>query len=162
MNNPSPHVAFAQAAETIGRVTIAWNEAHFVLAALFNSLSGADMRQSEAIYYAIKNESAQRDIIRAVANVTLENHPAILSRLTTALSRIGELSGRRNAAIHTVWAFSIPRNKMLPVPTIPHHRKLDEAQTVAQFSGLLADISEVVSDLIEVRKDALHALHDTN
>lgn len=86
----------------VGRVCLAWNQAHYAVYHLFETLTGAT--SSWEIFWTVKADSAQRDITLAAANHLLQKQPDLLTPLKKTFSELGGLAGERNAIVHTPFA----------------------------------------------------------
>jgi hypothetical protein len=62
--------AFEAYAAAVGKVAHAWNYLHEQLGKLFLVISGAEREVALAIWYSVKSDRAQRDMLRAAVNAT--------------------------------------------------------------------------------------------
>jgi hypothetical protein len=98
--------AFEEYYLAIGKVARAWNTLHEYLGQLFVTASGADWTQpwvAQAIWYSVKSDRAQRDMLRAAVNAKSgrwEKLPKALDDLKWLLDRCEELAEHRNDAVH--------------------------------------------------------------
>ena len=140
--------------QLIGGITIGWSAAHSAVYALFAALSGLSLERSKAIFFAIKQDLAQREMTLALAKVTLVEHPDCLERATSLLKQISSLSGDRNAAIHSFWFVSKEQKGALVInPYAKIHGKLDIENHRRQFLELAAKLNEVSSALCSLLVD---------
>jgi hypothetical protein len=141
----------AEHAALIGRVAIAWNDLSYLLSVLFQMLSGMPELKAREVYFTPPSDTAQRNLLAAVAKVALKPHPSILKELADCLDGITRLSGQRNAAIHTSWVISIPGNEFVPSPAVPTHKALKQ-DFVTQFEALKTDLNNKWFELFEIKK----------
>lgn len=99
-------------ATQIGLLVYAWNKMQSSLMMLLERLlfrnnerdSGySDLFTSDltsAYWHSLKNDSAQRDIVRSVTRVSLSNEPFVRDEILWALGEIDNLARARNDAIH--------------------------------------------------------------
>jgi hypothetical protein len=95
---------FAMFAHHLGYVTWAWNALHMDLCDLFCLITGWDNPNiSRAIWYAIKSDSGQRDILKAAANIALEDKTECRDEVLWLTQEVDQLAGFRNDAFHVGW-----------------------------------------------------------
>jgi hypothetical protein len=112
---PSPvdaaKAAFEEYYLAVGKVARAWNTLHESLGQLFVTVSGSDKVWTEAgaikvalaIWYSVKSDRAQRDMLRAAFNANSgrwEKLPKALDDFKWLLDRCDELAEQRNDAVH--------------------------------------------------------------
>ena len=90
----------------------------------------------------------QRDIVKALAKVTLHQQPELLATLSDLLKRIGNLAGERNAATHTMWATHYPSRKVTPNPWVPSRGALRAEGYEMQFAKLTEDLRDIFRELM--------------
>jgi hypothetical protein len=137
----------------IGRVTMQWTTIQAAIAQLFRRLSGLDASRSEAIFFAVKSDSSQRDMTLALARIALNEHHELLRRLIKLFNLLGDLSGERNAVTHAMWAVKMPEGRVTPMPRRGQHRRLKIEDHRAQFDTLLRDLSQMFRDLVKLDAD---------
>jgi hypothetical protein len=143
-----------QHAAMLGHVSVAWNDVHWMLYRIFDVLSSMPTDQSKAVFFAIKTDGAQRDVIQALAKVSLRPHPELLTQFTELVKRIERVAGDRNAAIHTMWATHYPSRRVTPSPWAPRHGALnDDYET--QFTKLAEDLRNIFRELIRLHRRLL-------
>src|ERR1700730_2372270 len=136
-----------QHAAMLGHVSVAWNDVHWMLYRIFDVLSSMPTDQSKAAFFAIKADSTQRDIIQALAKVSLRPHPELLTQFTELMKRISRVAGDRNAATHTMWATHYPSRMVTPHPWVPTSGVLaDDYET--QFTKMTEDLRNIFRELI--------------
>lgn len=139
-----------QACTLVGAITIVWNDAHEQVFRLFWYFSGMPKEQAEAVFFALKSDSAQRDVTEAV----IERHPSYPSEhkqhALEWIKKLGKKSSERNAATHTMWsADSFLEGKMSPSADISKeyfHRRLGDNNTKL-FGDLLNALYEITLEL---------------
>jgi hypothetical protein len=136
-----------QHAAMLGHVSVAWNDVHWMLYRIFDVLSSMPTHQSQAVFFAIKADSTQRDVVQALAKVSLRSHSELLTQFTELMKQIGRIAGDRNAALHTMWATHYPSRRVTPSPWVPRHGALaDDYQT--QFTKITEDLRNIFRELI--------------
>lgn len=145
-------------APLIGRVTIAANNAQHLVLIIFDILV-RDGDLARAIFFSLKSDAAQRDITLAAMAVRLRGAPELLERGRKAFQRLADLSGERNAAIHTIWAVEGSNKRYSPAPGAEHHKRLRQDDFEGQFSELAMNLGGMSSVLFELRTDILMHLH---
>lgn len=78
----------AEHAALIGRVAIAWNDLNHILSYLFQQFSGMPDDKAKAIYFLPKSDSTQRQMLSAVAEITLAPYPEILASFKESIKQI--------------------------------------------------------------------------
>jgi hypothetical protein len=103
--NEERKAAFEAYVAAVGKVAHAWNYLHEKLGTLFVVVSGAEKEVvALAIWYSVKSDRAQRDMLRAAVNATnserSERMPRAADDLKWLLDRANELAEERNNAVH--------------------------------------------------------------
>jgi hypothetical protein len=131
----------------IGKASVAWTSVHHLVFLAFQRLSGMHPACSDAAFYALKNDGAQRDITLAVARVILRENEQF-DTLKAILKDIGKQSGARNEAVHTSWAVSFAANEG-PVVSAAKITKArgpawaDSEDFAAKYVKLAADLAKI-------------------
>lgn len=142
-------------ANVIGHVTISWNTTQSLVFAIFGSLSRLSHDEAQAIFFALKADTAQRDITRDLGKVVLAKDAALHSEFSSVFADLQTLSGERNAAIHTIWSVLANEGKLMPAPFFPHHRSLQPERTAEQFAELNLKIGAIVDRLVHLFRKIL-------
>lgn len=144
--NPSREEVEAWLAPLIGRITIRWNELQELVYMMFDEMLYHDPR-GHAIFFAVKSDSAQRDMtIASFESVFGRNH-ALASEMRTLFAEIGKAAGRRNDAVHTQWLIS---TKVPGGIHVPRHSRLHGKDAKVELETCLSEIDalyERVSNL---------------
>lgn len=126
-------------ATNIGRITIAWNDIHFFVFTMFWRMNGNDPAKAMDIFFALRADSAQRDITAGLANSALAPWPELQQQAISALNAIGKLAGRRNAFVHAMWIFESQEgdieHKSLFAPSSPKLSAKDIATELEQLGA---------------------------
>ena len=120
---------FRPYAAALGQIALAWNELHQALAILFCTVMGGGyVNQFLAVWHAIKNDRAQREILKAAATSNLNSYlsPEIVEKLTSDIAwinaRANEVEDARDDALHSpLFAFRGP-NAVFPAAGLGHKR----------------------------------------
>lgn len=148
-NRPStsmPHFP-AKLPELIGQVTIAYNEVQFLWLLLFSEFLWGDRALARSMFQALRNDSSQRDIIAAAAEVTLSDNPKVLEETRRLMRVTNDLVAERNAAIHTFWDRELSTGRYVPTPSLRAHKKLQD-DPISQFTEMRQKLDDVRSDMI--------------
>ena len=96
--------AFDAYVAAVGKVAYAWNYLHEELGKLFVVVGGAEREVALSIWYSVRNDGAQREILRAAVNATnserSERLPKAPDDLKWLLDRANDLADARNNAVH--------------------------------------------------------------
>jgi hypothetical protein len=87
----------------VGRVAHAWNYLHEQLGALFAAVTGMKRNVAFSIWYSVKSDRAQREMLKAAVNATnseRSKQPEAPDDLKWLLDRAEELAEARNIAVH--------------------------------------------------------------
>lgn len=141
--------AYAAHAEIVGTVACAWNGAQESLYLMFVALMGMRKAEAEAIFFALKADSAQRNVTRDLANVVLAANTALLKRTKDVINALGDLGGERNAAVHTMWRASVETSSIGPSPLVKHHGALKPNHRT-QFFELARKLVDLEGTLMEL------------
>ena len=140
--------------QLVGAVTLGWSTAQSAVHALFVTLSGLGLERANAIFFALRQDRAQRDITFALAKATLIKHPDYLERASSLLNQLDKLSSERNAATHSLWFISKEQKSALVINQYAKpHGKLDLADHRQQFLHLAKNLNEVASGLVSLLVD---------
>jgi hypothetical protein len=107
-------------ASAIGKIVIAWNQFQETLGETFGRFMGTSgYKQALAAWQSLQNDRAQREMLRAVAAVTLDEKSRCYQEINWALKWADRhLSGWRNLGIHTPVALFTDLDgitKMVPI-----------------------------------------------
>jgi hypothetical protein len=88
----------------VGRVAYAWNYLHERLGVLFVAVTGMERNVALSIWYSVKSDRAQRDMLKAAIDATNSERstkwPEAPDDLKWLLERANELAEARNNAVH--------------------------------------------------------------
>jgi hypothetical protein len=132
----------------IGQITMQWTTIQVAISYLFRRLSGLDKTRAETIFFGVRSDTNQREMTLALARTVLRGEPELLARLDKVFDRIGRYSGERNAAAHALWVVKMPEGRVMPYPTVSHHRRLKVDDHEKQFERLLSNLSKVFRELL--------------
>lgn len=87
----------------IGEATIAWNTVMHAVYVLFETLSGLPSETAKSIYFNVKSDRDQRNMVAELVKTTLKSHNKKVARkLNSILGNLNSIAGRRNDAIHVI------------------------------------------------------------
>jgi hypothetical protein len=101
-NDPHP---LADLVTKIGKITLAWNDLHLFIFAIFWRLNSNHATRSSAIFFAAQADRTQRNMTAALVNLELAEAPKLREATIAILNEIGKTAGRRNDIVHAMWAF---------------------------------------------------------
>ena len=139
-------------ARIIGHLTIVWNTAQHTILQIFEAVSDLSPEAAQAVFFAVKSDSGQRDITMALCEAELpQNDSDLLPAISSGIKRLNKVAGDRNAAIHTMWDIGAAVNDgmMLPSRKIQHHHKRLSADAAQQFSLAFQEIVAINHGLSE-------------
>lgn len=136
-------------AAMLGRVTLAWNDCHYAVFHIFHDLSGMTWEKSQAVFYSLKADRAQRQATIALMKEVLasDNDQGVFEVGQNLLNRLDGLADERNLATHTMWAVMMPEREITPHPLMRHHANLKE-DFRTQFDGFSTKLSKLARDLL--------------
>lgn len=101
----------------VGEVVWAWSQLHLAFGFAFSGLFGRDSMQGQAIWVALKSDSAQRDVLENALH-----YSSVPSRhrksLHWAISETGRLAGYRNDIVHGAMGWELTQKGL--IPTLAH------------------------------------------
>jgi hypothetical protein len=112
LGRPPTHKGFRPYVTAIGQAAIAWNGLHEALRDLFWLLSNGNKPTSSAIWYSIKSDRSQRDMIRAIANSHVQTgdiSQIVFKRIDWLLGQCDTIANARNDMVHSPLIFSEQR-----------------------------------------------------
>jgi hypothetical protein len=138
------HPAFRPYTAALGQIALAWNGLHSAMALLFCSVMGGGFsNQFLAVWHALKNDRAQRDILEGAAQDSFGHDSELSAKVLAEIRWINgqatKIEDARNDALHSpLWGYKRGETEtiVMPVTGLGHTRaqKLIEAKR-----GLLAD-----------------------
>jgi len=89
----------------IGKITMEWNLVQDAVRYCFLMTMSGDVKAAAAILDAIKSDDTQRNVTLAAIQAAFDADDQIALRTKAAalLNSLGELSGKRNAFVHSSW-----------------------------------------------------------
>lgn len=137
--------AFRPYVTALGQIAIAWNGLHTEMAVLFAAIMGGGFsNQFFAVWHAIKNDRAQRDMLLAATKsladrMSDEQREALIRAVTWVCEKANAVEDKRNDALHSpLWAYRRGLSGeaiVMPVTGLGHER----AEKLAARKSLLAE-----------------------
>jgi hypothetical protein len=154
-------------AALLGRVTLAWNDCHYMVLLIFNVVSDEGWEKACTKFFDQPSDHNRRGITRTRMKEVLntKNDEPIREKGTQLLDALDTLAKERNLAthtmwasvpIHTMWTVGTPKNEIRPHPAVPKPENLEE-DFEAQFTSLTTKLSSLLWEL-ELYESAL-AVH---
>ncbi len=142
--------AYDEHARRIGKATILWNFAHSQIFAIFCELSGMKFEHAQAVYYSLKADLHQRDMVIALANSVLANDETARTKVVSAIKKFTALSNERNAIVHTVWNIPPPgqnirANKLTKI----FHEGYGGEDVAARMEAFNGKVSKASDELVK-------------
>jgi hypothetical protein len=96
----------------VGRAAIAWNNLHFSIFQTFIALSDLDSKEAATIFFTIKSDRSQRDIVTGLIELRLKPLDKKLAKqLNSVLGVVNALAGKRNDTLHVVYVDDLDSTK---------------------------------------------------
>jgi hypothetical protein len=144
-------------AALLGRVTLAWNDCHYMVLVIFNTLSDEGWEKVCTTFFEQPSDHNRRRItqtrIKEVLNT--KNDEPIRKKGTQLLDALDKLAKERNLAthtmwasvpIHTMWTVGTPKNEIRPHPAVPKPENL-EWDFESQFKSLTTKLGSLLREL---------------
>jgi hypothetical protein len=144
-------------AALLGRVTLAWNDCHYMVLLIFNTLSDEGWEKACATFFDQKYDHNRRGIVGTRMKKVLKsiNDKLMLEKGTQLLEDLENLTLERNLATHTMWAsvpiqtmwtIGTPNNEIRPHPAVPTPINLEQ-DFKSQFTSLTTKLGTLLRDL---------------
>jgi hypothetical protein len=145
-------------AALLGRVTLAWNDCHYMVLLIFNILSDEGWEKACATFFEQKYDHNRRGITlkRMKKVLKSKNDKLMLEKGTRLLEDLANLALERNLATHTMWAslpiqtmwtIGTPKNEIRPHPAVPKPENLEE-DFKYQFTSLTTKLGSLLRELM--------------
>ena len=143
-------------AALLGRVTLAWNDCHYMVLLIFNILSDEGWEKACATFFEQKYDHNRRGITlkRMKKVLKSKNDKLMLEKGTRLLEDLANLALERNLATHTMWAslpiqtmwtIGTPKNEIRPHPAVPKPENLEE-DFKYQFTSLTTKLGSLLRE----------------
>lgn len=86
-----------------GKVTLQWSAIHGWVEIMFNHFSGMPPDKAESIFFEIRNDRVQREMVVKLVKHTIPERPDLIAELEKLFAKMARQSKRRNEAIHLLW-----------------------------------------------------------
>lgn len=130
-------------ATAIGHMTIAWNHCQSYVFLIFDKALNADILRAKAIFFALRNDGAQREVTLAVLKEALLPDAYEVAKKT--LSDFGKIAGRRNDLIHAMWHFPPDSDKATVFLNVK--KSLDGKDPIEAANSLTRDLGVMAGRL---------------
>jgi hypothetical protein len=153
---------YEQHAALLGRVTLAWNDCHYMVLWIFRTVSGLSWSKACDSFLAQKTDHNRRGITLRLMKEVLNtrNDDQMRERGTQLLDQLGKLADERNLATHTIWASVMPDREVRPHPALPRSEKLKD-DFKSQFSHLTTKLRDLAGELMQY-ESGLHVHLETS
>jgi hypothetical protein len=136
----------------VGEITIAWNWVNASLMAVFETLvNKSKVDVGITIWHFFQSDKQQRELLRAIAGVTLPPKSRILKSIEWLVDSLNDISTYRNDAVHAAISFHSPENsgrlELLPDGSAkpPSRRRLTENPTKDIWIKVQGDLNSLAS-----------------
>ena len=151
-------------ATLVGQINVAWGDIQFWVYLIFRFLMNDTLR-AQAIFFAIRSDSVQRDITAALVDLALTHAlPKELRKDARVLfSELQRIVGRRNDAIHAMWSFGVFDESITPMAgSSPRLQEKDAIAELRQTVNEIVEATFAVKDFLDALRDAQIPLLSTN
>jgi hypothetical protein len=93
----------AELVAIVGAINVEWDEIEFSLWYIFDTPLAVHWSRSYAIFFSQQNHRARREMVEALAEVSLAKGSARLRKIKSALGRIKRAAKRRSDISHGLW-----------------------------------------------------------
>jgi hypothetical protein len=144
-------------AALLGRVTLAWNDCHYLVLLIFNTLADEGWEKACSTFFEQTSDHNRRGIaqtrIKEVLNT--KNDEQMREKGTQLLDKLAKLAVERNLATHTMWAsvpiqtmwtVGAPKNEIRPHPAVPMPKNLEQ-DFKSQFTSLTTKLGSLLREL---------------
>ena len=149
---------YAQHAALLGHVTLAWNDCHNIVLAIYHILSAESWNRASATFLAQNSDHNRRGITLTLMKEVLntKNDEPMRELGTELLDKLGKLAVERNLATHTMWVTVMPDREFFPEaqleirpdPNLPRPKNLQD-DFKSQFSNLTTRLRQLFRDLLD-------------
>jgi hypothetical protein len=148
-NDPHP---LADLVTKIGKITLAWNDLHLFIFAIFWRLNSNNAMRSSAIFFSVQADRTQRNMTGALVKLELEQVPELRDATIDILNEIGKTAGRRNDIVHAMWDFESDFEKGTASVFAPSSPRLSKKRLGEELDKLYADLVELGLKLGAIKK----------
>lgn len=138
----------------IGQISWAMNSTQIFIFSALMRISKIDEALAQAIFFSIKSDAGQRDILTAIVNYVFRDEPGhdIFVRYQKVISDVNKISGERNAFIHTIWCYG-PIEGVAADRTFPKHHRLNSQNVTEQGEKLVANITDTYEAVYKITNE---------
>jgi hypothetical protein len=148
-NAPHP---LADLVTKIGKITLAWNDLHFFIFAIFWRLNSNHALRSSAIFFSVQADRTQRNMTAALIKLELEQVPLLRDAAIAILNEIGKTAGRRNDLVHAMWDFESDWERGTATVFEPSSPRLSKKRLNEELDKLYADLIAIGARLRTIKK----------
>jgi len=142
----------------LGSITVMWAEIEAMLGVVFADMLGTEARFGVAVFLALRSEAAQKDVLRAAAELKLPGESA--AKLGLFLKRLRNSADARNRVAHGKWGYCLEHpDALVYMDPKDHlrHRSQQPAGT-ALHGRAVAEWMKKEPDLVLYRKCDFEAI----
>ena len=88
----------------VGRSVIAWNSITYCIFQLFEILSELDNASARGVFFVIKSDRSQRDLVGELIRTKIKpTNPKLAKRINAKFGEIDSLAAKRNDILHVIY-----------------------------------------------------------
>lgn len=119
----TPDDYFEPYALELGFLVRNWNSLHDAICRLFCFLMDTnDWRKPLAIWHFLQNDRMQRNLLRKVAPIALNERPEVQDSINWLLEKVDQLGNHRDDLVHTPVALQWEPREFVPLTWLNHPR----------------------------------------
>jgi hypothetical protein len=148
-------------APLVGKATIAWNDLQFAILSIFFTVLPCPRELSEALFFSIKSDRAQREMVRAAVEHVVAPIDAMLAKKITDLFVKIEKKQykRRNSAVHAMWMIRLETQEPAIYQEKDHLSKKGSLKEIKkELEAMTVDFMEIANDLFEHKHALWHLI----
>jgi len=139
---------------TVGRAAIAWNTVQHSIFQLFEILSGLDLESAKSVYFAVKSDRNQRDMVTELVNHKIKpKNPKLAAKVRSVLGSVDSLSGRRNETLHVVYVDSLDGAKTRLLHDVGHLKGKIGQELIVEIHKTTMELLDCAIDLERLNRE---------
>lgn len=144
-------------AREVGALTIAWNDMQFGILSLFTAVVPYDSALAEVMFFSIRSDRAQRDMVAAVVRSEVGGcDPQLAEKIVRKIADIEKKAGLRNDAIHAMWMLDFETKDIwIYQQSNRLNRHSDMATIKTELDNLADEYFGFTVDLFRLREELL-------
>jgi hypothetical protein len=133
----------------VGNSAIVWGTLQYALFQTFRTLSEMEHGAAKAIYFAIKSDRSQRDMVTELIIAKLQpKHTTLSKKFKAIIGSVNALAGKRNDTLHVVYANSMDVKKTRLRHDIGYLKGKTGDDLISEIIALINQMLVVTEELI--------------